>query len=171
MEPATLYLSALLAVCGLWLLGDRVWIIGQALVVRSSSNHVVNRLAPFVVACAVGLTLLRLGSAAATTIPAHERTIVRVAVPAATDLAAPTALLVPSERAALVSSGLNAAKTYTVVAGDCLWRIARQTLEAAGSTPTGFMVDDLWRAIYELNHDLIGGDPNLIHPGQVLELP
>ncbi|GAA1122446.1 LysM domain-containing protein [Kitasatospora arboriphila] len=28
-----------------------------------------------------------------------------------------------------------------------------------------------WQALHELNRDLIGGDPDLVVPGQVLRLP
>ena len=48
--------------------------------------------------------------------------------------------------------------TYTVKGGDSLSKIAA----SLGLS---------WRDIYELNKSVIGGDPNLIRPGQVLNLP
>jgi nucleoid-associated protein YgaU len=51
-------------------------------------------------------------------------------------------------------------KTYTVVAGDCLWDIAARHL-GSGSRYT---------EIAELNTDLVK-NPNLIYPGWVLRLP
>lgn len=51
-------------------------------------------------------------------------------------------------------------KTYTVKPGDTLWAIAKQTL-GDGSR---------WREIYNNNVDVIGKDPNLIRPGQVLRI-
>lgn len=54
-----------------------------------------------------------------------------------------------------------AAKTYTVKSGDCLWNIAKQFL-GSGSRYT---------EIYELNKGVVGSNPNLIYPGQVLTLP
>lgn len=54
-------------------------------------------------------------------------------------------------------------KTYTVKSGDTFWGIAKKTL-GDGSR---------WREIYEIseNTKLVGPDPNLIKPGQVLRLP
>lgn len=46
-------------------------------------------------------------------------------------------------------------RTYTVRPGDTLSSIA-----GAG-----------WQALYQLNRSLLGGNPNLIYPGQVLHLP
>lgn len=51
-------------------------------------------------------------------------------------------------------------KTYTVKSGDTLWAIAKQTLGDGGR----------WREIYNNNVDVIGKDPNLIRPGQVLRI-
>lgn len=51
--------------------------------------------------------------------------------------------------------------TYTVKSGDWLAKIARAKLGAA----------DKWRAIYDLNKSVIGGNPNLIHPGQKFKMP
>ena len=53
-----------------------------------------------------------------------------------------------------------APKTYTVKSGDTLWAIAKQALGDGGR----------WREIYNNNADVIGKDPNLIRPGQVLRI-
>nr|DAQ19569.1 MAG TPA: tail assembly protein [Caudoviricetes sp.] len=55
----------------------------------------------------------------------------------------------------------QSAQTYTVVSGDCLWNIAK-AYYGDGSKYT---------AIYDANRDVIGGNPNLIYPGQVLTIP
>lgn len=52
------------------------------------------------------------------------------------------------------------ARTYTVVKGDSLSKIAKRKYGDARK----------WRAIYEANKDLIK-DPDLIYPGQVLKIP
>jgi nucleoid-associated protein YgaU len=44
--------------------------------------------------------------------------------------------------------------------GDTLWAIAKKTLGDGGR----------WREIYNNNTDVIGKDPNLIFPGQVLRI-
>lgn len=51
--------------------------------------------------------------------------------------------------------------TYTVVKGDCLWNIAKR-FYGSGSKYT---------IIYDANRDVVGGNPNLIYPGQVLTIP
>lgn len=51
--------------------------------------------------------------------------------------------------------------TYTVVKGDCLWKIAA-AFYGSGSR---------WRDIYNANKSVIGGNPNLIYPGQVFLIP
>jgi len=61
---------------------------------------------------------------------------------------------------------------YTVVAGDCLWRIARGVLTAAtGTEPTSADIARFWPRIYEANRQVIGDDPDLILVGQVLLIP
>lgn len=52
-------------------------------------------------------------------------------------------------------------RTYTVQSGDCLWNIAKASV-GNGSR---------WPELYELNTEVIGNNPNLIYPGQVLILP
>jgi nucleoid-associated protein YgaU len=51
-------------------------------------------------------------------------------------------------------------KTYTVVAGDSLSKIAKREYGDANS----------WKKIFEANRDQIK-DPDLIHPGQKLRIP
>lgn len=50
---------------------------------------------------------------------------------------------------------------YVVESGDCLWNIAK-SYYGDGS---------LYTVIYEANEDVIGGNPNLIYPGQELIIP
>lgn len=54
----------------------------------------------------------------------------------------------------------NQMKTYKVIAGDTLWKIA-QTFLGSGSK---------WPYVYRLNQDIIK-DPNLITVGMVLQIP
>ena len=54
----------------------------------------------------------------------------------------------------------GAARTVTVKAGESLSKIASRELGDASK----------WKAIYEANKDKIK-DPDLIHPGQVLDIP
>jgi nucleoid-associated protein YgaU len=54
----------------------------------------------------------------------------------------------------------RAERTYTVVQGDSLSRIAKHQYGEASK----------WRKIYEANRDLIK-DPDLIYPGQSLRIP
>ena len=68
----------------------------------------------------------------------------------------------------LISTGV--VHRYTVVRGDSLWAIARSHLAAGGGAQSGSAVSTLWREIYKANRSVIGDDPNLILPGQVLEI-
>ena len=52
---------------------------------------------------------------------------------------------------------------HTVVAGDSMSAIAQQYY--------GSGVKEKWMAIYEANKDVMGDNPTLIHPGQVLKIP
>ncbi|OJX98308.1 MAG: hypothetical protein BGO96_03740 [Micrococcales bacterium 73-15] len=55
---------------------------------------------------------------------------------------------------------------YTVRSGDSLWGIAR-----AHGAETDAEIADAWPRWHELNRDVIGADPDLIQPGQVLRVP
>jgi nucleoid-associated protein YgaU len=52
-------------------------------------------------------------------------------------------------------------KTYTVKSGDCLWNIAKKFYGNGAQ----------YTKIYNANKGVIGGNPNLIYPGQVLTIP
>ena len=58
------------------------------------------------------------------------------------------------------TSGTAAGKTYTVVAGDSLSKIAKREYGDANA----------WNRIYEANRDIIK-NPDLIYPGQTLQIP
>ncbi len=68
---------------------------------------------------------------------------------------------VEAQRETVSSPAPAAAQTYTVVKGDCLWNIAKK-FYGNGSKYT---------VIYNANKSVIGGNPNLIYPGQVLTIP
>lgn len=53
------------------------------------------------------------------------------------------------------------AKSYTIKGGDTLSDIAQEQLGDANR----------WKEIYEMNKDVIGDDPDMIHPGKKLKLP
>jgi len=57
-------------------------------------------------------------------------------------------------------STIGPGKTYVVVKGDSLSKIAKREYGDANK----------WRAIYEANKDVIN-DPDLIYPGQELKVP
>lgn len=54
-------------------------------------------------------------------------------------------------------------KTYTVVRGDSLWKIAAK--------PSIYGKGADWRKIYNANKGVVGKNPNLIYPGQKLVIP
>ena len=53
------------------------------------------------------------------------------------------------------------AQSYTVAKGDCLWNIAKKYYNNGSK----------YTVIYNANKEVIGGNPNLIYPGQVLTIP
>ena len=56
----------------------------------------------------------------------------------------------------------------TVRPGDSLWSLSSARL---GPFASDIDVALDWPLIYQANRDIIGGDPNLLRPGQVLQLP
>ena len=66
-----------------------------------------------------------------------------------------------TQRAATNSPAPSSAQSYTVAKGDCLWNIAKKFYGSGAKYTT----------IYNANQGVIGGNPNLIYPGQVLTIP
>jgi nucleoid-associated protein YgaU len=60
---------------------------------------------------------------------------------------------------------------HVVVRGDCLWDIAAARLAEAGGTPSNAEIATTVRAWWTANADVIGPDPDLLLPGQVLRPP
>lgn len=76
------------------------------------------------------------------------------------DTESQTATVEPQEAAPRVDNTVQP-KTYTVKAGDCLYNIAKKLYGKGGD----------WKKIYEANRETIGGNANLIRPGQVFTIP
>jgi hypothetical protein len=99
-------------------------------------------------------------------------TLVSPAAQAVTDGAQPDPLsgLPLPERA--VGAGHRpshpAVARVVVVRGDCLWDLASSEL---GPGATAREITEAWQHIYRRNRAVIGPDPGLIRPGQVLRLP
>jgi nucleoid-associated protein YgaU len=121
-------------------------------------------------------------------LPASLRTASGLALGVGLVITAPTAVAAPAVASAAVAvpdwpaddpapslpdwpAAPPPAEKHVVVAGDCLWRIAESRLLETGSDPTDAAVaravDRWWRT----NADVIGPDPDLIRPGQVLLPP
>ena len=71
------------------------------------------------------------------------------------------------QRPQIRTSRGGACGCHIVVVGDTLWSIASRRL----GTDDPQQIAAYWPHIYRLNRDVIGPDPNLVRPGQVLELP
>lgn len=67
----------------------------------------------------------------------------------------------------LPGSTSGSTTSYRVVRGDTLWGIAVRTSAQRDAAA----VHALTQKIYDLNRDVVGGDPDLIFPGQILRLP
>ncbi|WIM07490.1 LysM peptidoglycan-binding domain-containing protein [Trueperella bernardiae] len=81
---------------------------------------------------------------------------------AATRESAPIARVDHTAGATLISE-----RTHIVEAGDCLWSIARDYYSPSNDSELADIVLDLYLA----NKGVIGDDPNLIRPGQIITLP
>jgi nucleoid-associated protein YgaU len=164
-----MYLAVVCGVFGVWLAGERLWTLGNAVIVRWSPGSRLGRVAATALAVLVMCTLLRVGSVGAATLPVHERVVLESGTPSPPPVEFALTKFVP-----LSTHGtdvISTESTHTVERGECLWRIARSALSASGARPSGAEIGALWRAIYDLNRELIGDNPNLIHPGQVLRIP
>jgi nucleoid-associated protein YgaU len=59
-------------------------------------------------------------------------------------------------------------RRVTVREGDSLWRIAAAALPKGSSEPA---IEAAWHRWYQTNRAVIGADPGLLQPGQVLAPP
>ena len=155
MEPALALTIAIASMLSLLLAGDTVvrlvrWVSSVSLVPRR-----LRLVVAAVVVLVAGTGTLRIPASASTPPPA-----VRLG---SVDASASDSPDDPDPR--------PATERYIVEPGDSLSRIARSVLTADGSTAGSAEVGVYWRAIYAANRRVIGDDPNLIHPGQELELP
>jgi nucleoid-associated protein YgaU len=161
MEPALTIVVLVAAATSLALVADLArasasWLMG----VDPSFPEPIRRAFAVVVLGAACLAVARPSVASAATAPPSAR------ISGLTSHGPPIDAGTPS-----AGEASPAPHAYVVERGDCLWRIASRLLSAAGRSTRGIDVSRLWRAIYEANRDVIGDDPNLIHPGQVLVLP
>jgi LysM repeat protein len=173
MEPAVAYCLCLSGVLGVWLAGERCWTAARALLDIGSGRGRISRFTVVLVGVGIAVASFRLAPATAAVVPMHERVIVDDAtlIESIDDGSAASRHLLFGE-VAFSKNKVNARpSTHTVVSGDCLWKIARSLLMADGEVPSGAAIGVLWREIYALNRDVIGSNPNLIFPGQVLVLP
>lgn len=119
----------------------------------------------FVAAAVLAFSLTRFAAAAATTPPPAVRLEERPGLPDA----APDSEAAPDLEAAPDPASV---RSHTVQPGECLWRIAAAWLRAdSESEPSSAAVAAFWPTIYVENEEIIGDDPNLILPGQVLRIP
>lgn len=65
-------------------------------------------------------------------------------------------------------TGEQESAQHTVRGGESLWSIAAGSLPADA---TNSAVARSWRAWWQTNRKVIGADPDVIHPGQVLQAP
>ena len=164
MDPATVFLLYVVGVLCLWLVGT---VVQPALCAVSRVGvhfRIGRRLTAVVITAILLLGVPRVGPATGSVGPANQRMVQMVEKSTHVSTRAVISAIRPHTMAVTVRS-------HTVVSGESLWKIARDVLAVEGSTPSGSNISDLWRSIYDMNRGLIGGDPNLIHPGQVLQLP
>ena len=164
MSPADAFVWAVVAATAAWLIVSTVVPVTlQGLLALARRVQPLSRPIATVVAAILLVGVVRSSPSAAVVPPPIERVIIeRQPVPTAVAVRSPV-----SRMAALGGTGSE----YTVVTGDTLWGIARSILSQSGRHPNGGEVSAAWKTIYESNTDVVGPDPNLILPGQVLTIP
>ncbi len=86
--------------------------------------------------------------------------------------AEPTAEPVAAEAARIADALDRLPTSHVVQSGEHLWGIARTHVGVDGTPADGERVADYWRHLVEVNRPTLrSGDPDLIHPGEVLLLP
>jgi hypothetical protein len=164
MSPADSFVWAVVAATAAWLVvSTAVPVTLQGLLVLSRRVQPLSRPIATVVAAILLVGVVRSSPSVADVPPPIERVIIE-------RQPAPTAVTVRSPVSRMVALG-GAGSAYTVVTGDTLWGIARDILSQSGLHPDGGEVSVAWKAIYQANTEVVGADPNLILPGQVLTIP
>ena len=164
MDPATVFLLYAIGTLCVWLMASAVRPALSAALHVGSLLPTARPLMAIVISSILLLGVVRAGTATASVGPANQRMEQMADALVAAPPHAPEAV-------APVHSIGPISATHEVAKGESLWRIARSVLSTEDPEPTGASVSELWRSIYELNRELIGDDPNLIHPGQILQLP
>jgi len=78
----------------------------------------------------------------------------------------------PEASAAGGSGGVidpDVTRSYVIRPGDTLWDIAEAHLAPSQRSPS--RIDRYWRQVHAANRDVLGDDPDLIHPGARVVLP
>lgn len=119
---------------------------------------------------AVSPVLLPNGALAAACAPGRLPTLDRTAATCA-PASSPASVIPPPAATALAPALPVAARTRTVVAGDTLWGLAAEELDAADRPATASRIAERWPAWWHANRPVIGDDPDLIHIGTVLVVP
>jgi resuscitation-promoting factor RpfA len=60
-------------------------------------------------------------------------------------------------------------RSYVIQPGDTLWDVAEAHLSPSQRSPS--RIDRYWRQVHAANRDVLGDDPDLIHPGVRVVLP
>lgn len=120
----------------------------------------------------VGLVLAPVGASAAPlepgpTVPVHT-------APAAHRLPSPgwpVGHAAPQQRQHRQHRQQHPAQEITVRPGDSLWLLAARRLTREGQPATDAAVATAWPRWYAANRGVIGADPDVLHPGERLEVP
>lgn len=131
-----------------------------------------------------GLGVLLAPVAAGAALPRHvtapAATVTAAGSPQADPLPAPAwpldppatpALPPPAWPAGSQDRSTGSLRAVTVQPGDSLWLIAARRLTADGRPAIPAQVALAWRRWYAANRGVVGADPALIRPGQVLQAP
>jgi len=119
-------------------------------------------------ACGAGLVGGLAAPAYASTPPSPLAGLALPDRPTAHALPRPVGAAHPEPAAERRPARVEPVRTVRVAAGDSLWSLAAAEL-APTADPAD--VDARWRALHDANRDVIGDDPDLIRPGQLLRLP
>jgi nucleoid-associated protein YgaU len=164
MSPADSLVWAVAAASAAWLfVSVAIPAALRGLVAVGSIVQPISRPVATLVAAILLVGVVRSSPSAADVPPPTERVIVEGGQDAA-------AVTIRHPISPSFSAG-RTGTTHTVVRGDTLWGIARDILDQRDARPTGAEIATAWKLIYATNTEVVGHDPNLIHPGQVLTIP